>query len=414
MKLLWFTNTYVPEYCRTEGDTLRGSGGWMFAMLQHLCTSTDYQIAVATAQPVKQFKKYSVGGIDCFVVPARKNISRINTNKALKQCATIVEDWQPDLIHIHGTERFYGLLSARNIIDTPTVISIQGLLGPYSEWYHYFGNRSLQDIIRMHRVIEPFVFRGQIIDFLNYRKAAWIEKEIIEGNKYFLGRTLWDKSHLFKTNHRANYYHVGELLREPFWQKKWELSACKRHRIIFTNAGHPRKGTEVLLDAVRVLKNDFPDIEVCFAGTISTRNGYGRYIRKRFSSLGANVKELGPLNAEEMSKELSDSHIFVSPSFIDNSPNAVCEAQLMGMPVISSYTGGVPNLIEEGQTGLFFPCGDAAVLSQKLKEIFINDELAERLGIQAHNMAIKRHDSKIVIQQLIKAYQTVLHYNDNY
>jgi len=69
--------------------------------------------------------------------------------------------------------------------------------------------------------------------------------------------------------------------------------------------------------------------------------------------------KLGALNAQQMTEELAMSHVFVSPSFIDNSPNAVSEAQLIGMPVISTYTGGVPSLIEEGQTGLFFQTGDA-------------------------------------------------------
>ena len=118
--------------------------------------------------------------------------------------------------------------------------------------------------------------------------------------------------------------------------------------------------------------------------------------------------ELGALNAEEMVEELVKSHVFVSPSFIDNSPNAVCEAQLLGMPVISTYTGGVPSLIEEGRTGLFFPTGDAPMLAARIREVFEDDALAVRLGEQSHEVACVRHDPDTVVKQVLFAYENIM------
>jgi len=209
-------------------------------------------------------------------------------------------------------------------------------------------------------------------------------------------------------NPQATYYTVGELLRQPFWVSRWRLEKCQRHRVIFTNAGHLRKGAEVLLDVIPSLKRDYPDFQVCMAGNISHRSGYGRYIRRRLRSLGDNVVELGALNAKEMAAELVRSHVFISPSFIDNSPNALCEAQLVGMPVISTYNGGVPSLVENGKTGLFFPTGDAPTLAAKLREVFKNDDLAQQLGSQARETAQQRHAPDSVIEGLTQAYKDVL------
>jgi glycosyltransferase involved in cell wall biosynthesis len=326
----------------------------------------------------------------------------------LRRCRDLVNEWKPDLIHVHGTEETYGLLTARGMVKCPAVISLQGLIGPCSEWYHYFGNRRLIDIVRMHRLLEIPAMRGHWMGFWSIRKKAKREREIISGNRFFMGRTAWDQAYIRALNPSAHYFHGGELLREAFWKRRWDLGKARRHRIIFTNAGHPRKGTEVLLDAVKLLRSDFRDIQVAIAGGISRRSGYGRYIRRRINDLAEAGIELGQLNADEMAEELLNSRVFVSPSYIENSSNAICEAQLLGMPVISTYTGGVPSLIDDGRTGLFFPTGDAPMLAARLREIFEDDELARRLGRQANEVAVRRHDPALIISEIVDNYEEVL------
>ena len=407
MKVLWLTNTFLPERYGSVFD-LRESGGWMSTLMAALKDQTGLELSVASARPAKQIETYITNGIRCFVVPCGKRENAGDQRNALLDCCKVIDQVRPDLVHVHGTERFYGLLGARRLISCPVAISLQGLLGPCSEWYHYFGNRRLLDIIRMHRLLEIPLLRGHWYSFWDIRNKARREREIIQGNRFFMGRTAWDRAYSDSLNPHANYYPVGELLREPFWKKRWTLTKARRHRIIFTNAGHPRKGPEIILDAVSLLKQGYPSIQLCIAGGISRRSGYGRYLRNRMAPFGDTIIELGPLNAEEMAQELIKSHVFVSPSFIDNSPNAVCEAQLIGMPVISTYTGGVPSLIEEGRTGLFFPTGDAAMLAARLTEVFNEDALAVCLGAKSHDVARLRHDPDAVVKQLVSAYESVM------
>jgi glycosyltransferase involved in cell wall biosynthesis len=78
------------------------------------------------------------------------------------------------------------------------------------------------------------------------------------------------------------------------------------------------------------------------------------------------------------------------------------------MPVVSTYTGGVPSLIDERKNGLFFPTGDSQVLASRVREIFKNDKLAINLGEKAYETAQKRHSPEIVLDQLIKSYLDVL------
>jgi glycosyltransferase involved in cell wall biosynthesis len=402
MRILHFTNIpFSIDQISALGRSLNTGGGWMAVLLGRMLQMTDFTFACAAFGNVKRVETARGDRIECFVIPKQGKAG------GLQRCREIVDEYKPDLIHIHGTESAYGLLTARGMVNCPAVISIQGLLGPCSEWYRYFGNRSLFDVFRMHRWLEFPALRGHLMGFWRIRNSAKREREIIRGNHIFMGRTAWDHAHLMALNPSAKYFIENRMLREPFWQNHWDLGQAQRHRIIFTNAGHPRKGTETLLDAASLLQPNFPDLQVCIAGEISRRSGYGRYLRRRIVAMNGAAVELGQLDSEQMVEELRRSHVFVSPSFIDNSPNAVCEAQLLGMPVISTYTGGVPSLIEDGRTGLFFPTGDAPMMAALLRQVFDDDELAMRLGQQSREVATLRHNPDSIVSEIISVYEHV-------
>jgi len=402
----FMTTPLSIDELKSGGTGVNATGGWVASLLGQMMKNTDFAFACASFGKTNKVQRSHDDRLDSFMVPG--DLYRTSTD-SLRTCSDLISQWKPDLIHFHGTEAAYGLLTARGMVDCPAVISLQGLLGPYSEWYNFFGNNSLMDIVRMHRWLEIPAMRGLWIRFCNYRKLAIREREIITGNQFFMGRTAWDHAYVRAVNPSAHYFYGGELLREPFWQERWDLAKAKRLRIIFTNAGgYPRKGIETLLSAVTLLRPHFPGIQVAIAGGISHKSGYGKYVRRRIAELGDAAIELGPLSAEEMVKELNRSHVFVSPSFIDNSPNAVCEAQLVGMPVISTYTGGVPTLVEEGRTGLFYPTGDMPMLAARLRELFEDDNLSVRLGNNAREVATKRHDPDDVVHEMVTAYEHIL------
>lgn len=131
MKVLWFTYTFLPG--PTSSD-LRAFGSWMNALFDALCIEGSHELAVASARPARHVVHAVVNGIDTFVVPCGKREMRIDERKALEACGRVIKHVQPDLIHVHGTERSYGLLGARGLVPFPVVISLQGLLGPCSEW----------------------------------------------------------------------------------------------------------------------------------------------------------------------------------------------------------------------------------------------------------------------------------------
>lgn len=407
MRIMHFGNVpFDYDDLETGGLTLRSSGGWIATLIEQLLNETGIQLTYSAFGTVKRIQKSHGTKVNVYKIPY---VWR-NSEKGLKACAEIINTNKPDLIHIHGTEMAYGLLFPRRLVKTPVVISMQGLLGPCSEWYRFFGKRSPLDFIKIHRLMELPFMRGQIFNFLQLKKMAKREKEIIQGNKFFMGRTEWDEAYIKYLNAESQYFNEGRMLRKPFWNEQWSIDKTERNRIIFTNAGHPRKGSEILIDAVRMLLPDYPQIKLYLVGNISHRNGYGIYIRKKIKELGEHVIELGPLNASKMVDELLKSHVFVTPTFIDNSSNAVSEAQLVGMPVISTYAGGLPSLIKDRVNGLFFPTGDSFMLAARIREVFESDNLAIDLGSEAHRVAAKRHDHETVLKEIISNYECILAY----
>lgn len=417
MRVLWFTNIPLPAVTKRLGIDAHGYGGhWMSALLGGVAGTNDISLGVATAYPALPDAKFTDEGVNYYVVGQPRRLPTSSCRDVdLNACRDIVDEFRPDIIHIHGTERFYGLLKSRKLVDVPVAVSIQGLLEPYSMYRNYFGTLSPWGIFRATRLLEVAAGLGLMHGYRDIKRGAKQEAEMLSSVDGFLGRTSWDKAHTCWRNPTATYRYVGEVLRENFSQHRWCLGKVKRHSIIFTNAGHPRRGTETLLEAVGILRNEFPDITLRLAGRISERSGYGRHLRRAISR--ARLKDctelLRYLDAESMAKELSRSHVFAITSFIENSPNSLAEAMQIGMPCVASYAGGIPDMIRDDVSGAFFPCGDAALLAQAIRKIFLNDELAVNYGAAARKEAIKRHAPGCIVEQLLSAYKVILDRNSN-
>jgi glycosyltransferase involved in cell wall biosynthesis len=408
MKILWFVNNPTPAMVQHAGRGGEGYGAhWTSALLDRLVATNRVELCVAAAYPGMRELQLSQNGTEYRVIaqPPRFPIFRAR-HKDIMQCAAIVRDFRPDLIHIHGSERFYGLIKSMGLTDAPVVLSLQGLLGSYARPQNYFGALWPFKAINSIRLIELPVRYGKLWQWLDYRHAAVREAKMLAAVDGMLGRTEWDHAHAQLHNPVAAYRQVGEVLRPEFYEAQWALGECERHTLIFTNAGHPIRGTENLLEAVALLRKEFPDIRLRLAGRISERSGYGRSLRRHIHTLGLQdrVELLGYLDGARIVNALKSSHAFVISSYIENSPNSLCEAQLIGIPCVASFVGGIPSLVEDGTSGLLYPVNDVVMLARQIRRIFSDDALAMRMAAAARAVAQRRHDPELVVAQLLAAY----------
>ena len=120
------------------------------------------------------------------------------------------------------------------------------------------------------------------------------------------------------------------------------------------------------------------------------------------------ISFLGPLNEEKMVESYLKSNIFICPSSIENSPNSLGEAQILGVPCIASYVGGVPDMIEDNKTGMLYRFEDYKILAAKIREIFLmkKNKLKELSNNEAE-IARKRHDLDVNTRRLIEIYNAI-------
>ena len=103
------------------------------------------------------------------------------------------------------------------------------------------------------------------------------------------------------------------------------------------------------------------------------------------------------------------SHVFLSPSSIENSPNSVGEAMLLGMPVVSSDVGGVRNMLEPEKEGLLYAAGDTVALADCICRVFDgeNRDMIIRMGQAARRHALQTHDGERNYRRLLEIYDEI-------
>lgn len=412
MRILWFTNDPMPALNKRVGRPLAsGTGHWMPSLLASLLRVPGISVEIATAYPGLKDDEFVDEGVRYFALgqPKKPGIFFATRPNDVARCAALVEERNPDLVHIHGTERFYGLLPARKLIQAPCIISIQGLLSACRD--SFFGGLSVREIWKANRMIEVASRRGLLWFYREHHRAAEYEREILANAPAFMGRTDWDRARVRSVNPGASYYHAGEVLRAVFGEERWDLRSCERHTILFTKLGRaPYRGTEVLLKALPLIRKQFPDVKLRLTDHLGTRRGYDRFLRRAIAEAGLseNIELLGYLSADRMAAELRRAHVFALASYVENSPNSLCEAMQVGVPCVATYAGGIPSLIEHGRTGLLTPPGDAQVLAASVMDLFRDDSLSMRLGRAARARAVERHDARLVLAQVLNAYTEVV------
>jgi glycosyltransferase involved in cell wall biosynthesis len=380
-------------------------------LLKHVSETRTVELAVASASPDFPDASYTQDSVKYYTIRQPGRFPVFGTRKAdLSKCVNIIKEFNPDIIHVHGSEFFYGLVMDDVTISAPMVVSIQGLLGPCSKVRNFFGALTPIEVLKSIRIIEIPLRLGLVWQFLYMKGGARRESRILAAAKGIFGRTAWDLSYARIYNPQAIYCHVGEIMRPVFYNTRWSLRQCKRYTLIYTNAGNPRRGTENLLVAIALLKHDFPNIQLRLAGTVSQRSGYGRFLRRLVRKLGLenHVVFLGYLGDMAMARELQRAHVFAITSYIENSPNSLAEAMLTGMPCIASYVGGIPSMVDGGTTGLLYPAEDVPMLANCIRSIFVDDELSVHLADNAYRAAHDTHDPDNVVAQLLNAYNRIL------
>ena len=334
-----------------------------------------------------------------------------------KRIGEIIRDYNPEVLHVFGTEFGHSLAAVKSFGNPKhTLVGIQGVISECAKEYmadlplDVQGQVSFRDWLKkdsMKQQQEKFFIRGER------------EKEVLKLCGNVTGRTDFDKEAAKNINPQVKYFFMNETMRGEFYEGKWEYKKCKKHSIFFSQADYPLKGFHYLLQALQIVKEKYPNVTVNVAGnslvnytTLKDKikiSAYGKYLRKLIKEMDMKDKItfLGKLSAEEMKQQYLKCHTFVCASSLENSPNSVGEAMLLGTPVVASYTGGIPSMVEHEKEGLLFEKGNVKALAEAIMRTWEDKEMVDVMTNEARVRARKTHDADENYRALMGMYREI-------
>lgn len=415
--ILWITNMMPGFVANRLGISGTNKEGWIEGAAGRICQEEDIKLVVAFPYRENGKLHYSGTDMEFYGFIEDTNHPEIYDEALVQNIGNILDNVNPDVIHIFGTE-FPHTKAVMNIEKwrDKALIHIQGVMGECAKVYS--GN--IPDKVLKRKTFRDILKKDSIESQIEkYRLRAENERAALLNAKHILGRTEFDRNYVEVLNDKVIYHHVNETLRSSFYNAQWDISKCNRHELFLSQGNYPLKGAHKVIEAVALLKEKYNDIKLYIAGdkitaykTIKDKikiSSYGRYLYDlvKINNLSENVIFTGTLTEEEMLKRFMSAEVFITASFVENSPNSLGEAMLMGMATISSNVGGIPSLVQDGEESLLYSPDDEKNLAKLIDQVFSDDELKLSLGRKARKRALVTHDKESNYEALLEAYNSI-------
>ena len=251
---------------------------------------------------------------------------------------------RPDLVHAWGNERGAGLVASR--LPWPYVVTIQGLFG----W-----------------------IRKVLPSLPGTRLPAFAERLSLARARHVTTESTF-AVHYLRERYRGLTVHQAEHAPNPVFARVERLTKRTRVRFVTNGTIGFLKGTDLFLKALAAL--DLIEFEAVVIGAPNAsflqplRNSLPRKLWQR-------VTFKSGLTPGDVADELAQATMFVLPTRVDTSPNAVKEAVVAGVPVIASNVGGIPDYVVPGGNGFLHAPGDLGELVTALRQALAHPLFSE-------------------------------------
>lgn len=416
MRVLWISS-HGGNY---KDNQVCGTGGWVGALQNYLVESMPgIEIGICFAHktdsiPVKD------NNVTYFPIPIKSGISTVGKlyhrffvddhklrKKMIVDMMKVVESFNADIIHIWGVENDYAEIIPI-LKNRPFVVHIQGLTSAYLHSYCP-PSFSITDIFKTRSIGTYIKYKGEKGRYHEFIKRANMELNVSRYVKNWIGRTEWDKSLSKLLNQDSNYYHCDEMMRPAFnISEKWVYHFDKETiHIQSTISEDWYKGMDVVLKTAKILKKK--GLKVIWKVFGWDRSSL--ILKSIIKKLNINPEEVGveccgKVNSKILIEELLKCDMFVHPSYIENSSNAIAEAQLLGVPVIAQYVGGNPSMLRYN-SGILVQANEPYILASAIRSL-LEKETAEKYSQNALTVASQRQNIDNIVKDLMNAYKSIL------
>ena len=434
MRVLWLCNIMLPVIAMHLGKKVNNKEGWLSGTYDRMKKSgfrmeNGERFELGICFPVaseSEEMKISLPNLEVFGFYEDTNNPECYDPMLENRLKKIVDKFNPDLIHCFGTEYPHTLAMTRAFEKKDKIlVGIQGLCYKYAEVYmanlplKVQKSKTFRDVLKKDSLIkqeEKFIQRGVY------------EKEALKNISHITGRTHWDFNSVSEVKEVSKdkvagtirYHFMNETLRNNFYEGSWEADKCLEHSIFISQGDYPIKGLHFMLQAMPRILEQYPDTTVWVSGNNVIKTGslmdkikisaYGNYLKKLIKKhkLQEKVHFLGKLDAEKMKEQYLKSHLFVCPSAIENSPNSLGEAMILGVPAVASDVGGISSIFKDKEDGLLFEMGNCEALADCVIQMFSNQKMLETYRTNAKKHADLTHNPDENYKRLLEIYQEIV------
>lgn len=362
-----------------DGATGRGGGQhctWLTQIAEAFTNDCPYEIhwiSIRRRMSSIRTETKEWGGQSFHRIPGIK-ISmdlRLGFQISKWQLSRILGRIQPDLVHCWGSETAYPIVC--NAVKCPTILSMQGVMTNLS-------------------------IKKYLPDIWYLKKLPKLEPTYIRTATFITCESKWAIDRILEIAPRNNISQVEYGVHPSFYDVRWKPD-LEHPYALFVGTLTEYKGLDVLLDAIQLIENRKWTLKIAGDGPM----------RETVKSYGIpNVELLGVLDWNDLQNQMKGAQCLVHPTLADSSPNAVKEARVIGLPVITTIHGGQAGYIVDGENGIIVnplePTGLAAALSRLME----NPELAKQMGACRHAKDRAYFRSENTAKGFIKIYDELL------
>ena len=346
----------------------------------------------AVCSPGKWTKDIEKQGIKVKTITIKRKMSPISDLIAFWKLFFYFRKEKFHLIHTHTLKPEFWAQIAAKLAGVPIIVNtIHGFIfgeGPISFKQRFF--IFLQRIAARYSDVIFSVSEAMI--------NTAIEKKICEPHLLrYLGRDI-----------DTNRFNALRFSKEFILNKKKQLGIEPNRRIIGIVARLVQeKGYLELFQAFRKVLDKFPNTLLLVVGPRESekRDAIDPEIVKRYN-IQNNVIFLGERTDIDEIYSLMD--IFVLPTHREGVGASILEASAMERPVIVTDTGGCPEAVEHGKTGILIPLKDVEKLSQAIIYLFNNPEKAREMGILGRRKILKEFNEALIFDRMKTEYQRLI------
>ena len=296
-----------------------------------------------------------------------------------------MKEINPDLIHANGTGWDYGY-PASAWKKCPVLLTVHGISHNESKYWTVL--KGAWHRITCNHIEHHILERARNIVVV----SSYVEREI--------------RRYVSETKHGDYIAHI-DIISNPvdpcfFDVKKYVIP----NRLLYVGGIEERKGLDVLIRALYIVKKHVPDVMLNVVGSIRSPV-YCANAMKLISDLNLidNVNFVGKINDTLLMKEYSNAEIYVSPSFEESEGITILEAMATGTPVIATRSGGAESIIKDNVNGLLVGRENSEKLAFKI--LVCGEVLREQLG-KAGQMTALKYLPENIARQYMEVYTKLL------